>query len=374
MISTFKNIIKNLSNIPGWRTQRKIVVIESDDWGSIRMPSLKAYETLKYKGLNIDTKNRPYNTLDTLASVEDFEALFATLSSFTDKNGNHPVFTAMALSANPDFKKIEDEQFTAYYYQTILDTLKDYNQEEAFSYWKKGEQQKLFVPEFHGREHLNVNLWMKALQQKDKNTLEAFHQGFWGFRPHNLGGLAYQSAFYLDKPESLDYHQEVIKSGVQLFEQLHSRKPSFFVPPNGAIHQKIIDTAVKEGMTYVSSPKIHKEPQGNGKTKKHFRYIGKKGKNNLIYLTRNCVFEPSYPDKGHSVKDCLGHIETAFKFKKPAVISSHRLNYIGGLDEANRNTGNKALKNLLTQILKKWPEVEFMTSVQLGKLIRNDKK
>ena len=372
MISTFKNIIKNLSNIPGWRTQRKIVVIESDDWGSIRMPSLKAYETLKYKGLNIDTKNRPYNTLDTLASVEDFEALFATLSSFTDKNGNHPVFTAMALSANPDFKKIEDEQFTAYYYQTILDTLKDYNQEEAFSYWKKGEQQKLFVPEFHGREHLNVNLWMKALQQKDKNTLEAFHQGFWGFRPQNLGGLAYQSAFYLDKPESLDYHQEVIKSGVQLFEQLHSRKPSFFVPPNGAIHQKIIDTAVKEGMTYVSSPKIHEEPQGNGKTKKQFRYIGKKGKNDLIYLTRNCVFEPSYPDKGHSVQDCLGHIETAFKFRKPAVICSHRLNYIGGLDEANRNAGNIALKNLLTQILEKWPEVEFMTSVQLGKLIRND--
>jgi len=364
--------IKSLSNIPGWRTKRKIVVIESDDWGSIRMPSLRAYKVLRQKGLNIGHQNRPYNTLDTLASVEDFEALFATLSSFTDKMGNHPVFTAMALSANPDFKKIEAEQFTTYYYQTLLDTLKDYNQEDAFNYWKKGEQQKLFVPEFHGREHLNVSLWMNALQQKDKKTMEAFHQGFWGFRPQNLSGIAYQAAFYLEKPESLAYHQEVIKSGVQLFEQLHSRKPSFFVPPNGMIHQKIIDTAAKEGMTYVSSPKIHEEPQGNGKTKKHFRYIGKKGKNDLVYLTRNCVFEPSYPDKGHSLEDCLGHIETAFKFKKPAVISSHRLNYIGGLNEANRESGNKTLENLLTKILKKWPEVEFMSSVQLGELIRNN--
>jgi len=25
-----------IANIPGWRTNRKIIVIESDDWGSIR--------------------------------------------------------------------------------------------------------------------------------------------------------------------------------------------------------------------------------------------------------------------------------------------------------------------------------------------------
>jgi hypothetical protein len=164
------SILKSLSNIPGWRTQRKIVVIESDDWGSIRMPSLMTHKSLNRKGLNIDNQNRPYNTLDTLASVEDFETLFTTLSSFIDKKRNNPVFTAMALSVNPHFKKIESEQFTTYYYQTLLDMLKDYNQEDAFNYWKKGEQQKLFVPEFHGREHLNVNLWMNTLQQKDKIT------------------------------------------------------------------------------------------------------------------------------------------------------------------------------------------------------------
>ncbi|NTW32234.1 MAG: hypothetical protein HGB12_06370 [Bacteroidetes bacterium] len=34
------------SNIPGWRTDRKILVIESDDWGSIRMPSKETYSGL----------------------------------------------------------------------------------------------------------------------------------------------------------------------------------------------------------------------------------------------------------------------------------------------------------------------------------------
>jgi len=38
-----KALRKNLVNIPGWRTNRKIVVIESDDWGSVRMPSREVY-------------------------------------------------------------------------------------------------------------------------------------------------------------------------------------------------------------------------------------------------------------------------------------------------------------------------------------------
>jgi len=40
MLKEIKKIaMRNVANIPGWRTDRKIVVIESDDWGAIRMPS-----------------------------------------------------------------------------------------------------------------------------------------------------------------------------------------------------------------------------------------------------------------------------------------------------------------------------------------------
>mgnify|MGYP005847264231 CR=1 FL=1 len=368
-------ILKYLSNLPGWSTKRKIVVIESDDWGSIRMPSLAAYHRLKAQGLNIDVKdNKRFNTLDTLANVEDFEALYQTLSSFKDSKGNHPVFTAMALSANPDFKKIKRDNFKNYHYQPITETFEQYGIGDVLEYWKKGEELHIFAPEFHGREHLNVNIWMNALQKGDSHTLAAFEEGFWGFRPQNLDGLAYQSAFYLDKKENLAEHKKIINTGVELFEQLHKRKPRFFVPPNGSIHQEVVNAAAKAGMTYVSSSKIHLEPQGNGKTKKRFRYLGKKGKNKLIYLTRNCFFEPSYTGKGFSIEDCLAQMEVAFQFNKPAIISSHRVNYVGGLNLQNRDAGNLALKSLLTQILNKWPEVEFKTSVQLGDLIRNDKK
>jgi hypothetical protein len=89
MTNKFKNIIKNLSNIPGWITKRKIVVIESDDWGSIRMPSLNVYNTLLKRGLNLDGgDSERYNTKDNLASKCDLEGLFDVLLSVKDREGN----------------------------------------------------------------------------------------------------------------------------------------------------------------------------------------------------------------------------------------------------------------------------------------------
>ena len=362
------------SNLPGWRTKRKIVVFESDDWGSIRMPSLKAYRHLKAEGVSVDRgDNFRFNTLDTLASVTDFEELFGTLNSSKDSLGNSPAFTAMSLSANPDFDKIRLDNFTNYHYKTIWETLHDYDQQDAIPLWKEGFEQRLFVPEFHGREHLNVRLWLKALQEGDNKTVEAFNFGCWGFKSE-FSEVSYQAAFHVGTIKDLSLHQEIITDGIRLFESIHHRKPNFFVPPNGAISQVAIEAAVKSGISYISSPKILNEPTINGKRQKRFRYLGKIGMNGQIFMTRNCFFEPSYLGKGYQLEDCLGHIDAAFKCYKPAVISTHRVNYIGGLNEKNRKEGNVALKSLLKQMLARWPDIEFMTSTQLGQLIRNDKK
>ena len=70
---TLKSAIShNLLNIPGWNTNRRIIVIESDDWGSIRMPSKLAYSNLLKKGIGVDKSL--YDTLDSLEKKEDLEA------------------------------------------------------------------------------------------------------------------------------------------------------------------------------------------------------------------------------------------------------------------------------------------------------------
>ena len=70
--------------------------------------------------------------------------------------------------------------------------------------------------------------------------------------------------------------------------------------------------------------------------------------------------------------DCLKRIDLAFKFRKPAVVSTHRLNYMGYLNPKNRSENLMKLKSLLTKIKKYWPEVEFLSSNQLGGLMNKE--
>ena len=82
-----KKITKTLSNLPGWRTSRKIVVIESDDWGSIRMSSNESYNALQKAGLSLDKgAGARYNKYETLASKEDLQHLFDFLKSAKEKH------------------------------------------------------------------------------------------------------------------------------------------------------------------------------------------------------------------------------------------------------------------------------------------------
>ena len=363
-------ILKYLSNLPGWRTNRKIVVIESDDWGSIRMPSNNAREKLDKHGLNLDKgkESYRYNLYDTLASAEDLEALFETLSSFKDKNGKPPVFTAVSLVANPDFEKIKETNYLQYFYEPFTNTLARYQQENVWSMWQQGKEEGLFHPEFHGREHLNVPVWLRALQQGNRETLLAFEQGCWGFKNKHQFGIKYQAAFALEKEVDIPFQKQAIEEGLELFESLHGSKAEFFVPPNGPFNNSLEKVASQKGIKYMSASKIQREELGEGKTRKVLHWLGQKNKQGQRYLTRNCFFEPSDASKDW-VDSCLNEIQLAFNWKKPAVISSHRVNFIGGLNEKNRTEGLEQLKSLLSTILKKWPEVEFMTSSDLGKLI-----
>jgi hypothetical protein len=127
------NLKKNISNLFGWRTDRKIIVIESDDWGSIRMPSREVFKILKNKGIELERGDaKRYNLNDTLASSKDLGKLFEVLYKYKDNNGRHPVFTAITIVANPDFEQIEKANFNKYVCEPFTETLKRYGRSDAF--------------------------------------------------------------------------------------------------------------------------------------------------------------------------------------------------------------------------------------------------
>ena len=364
--STFSRLIRNLY---GWCTHRKVVVIESDDWGSIRMPSNRAFESISKKRLDSSGASYRFNTYDTLADKIDLMLLFETLSSFRDIHGNHPVITALSVVANPDFEKIRKNEYKEYFYEPFPRTLERYyGSDNPFPLWNEGIQNKLLLPQFHGREHLNVAVWMNALKQNDVEARIAFDNRLWGFNNKHKYGITYQAAFDIENIDQLPYQKEIIKDGLNLFEKLFGYRASYFVPPNGPFNNQLEAVAASEGIRFMFAPKIQYEPLGEGKIKKRFHYPGQQNRHGQYYLSRNCFFEQSEPGKDW-VDGCLNDINIAFRFHKPAVISSHRVNYIGALDPANRTRGLQQLKVLLGTILKTWPDVEFLSSVELGELM-----
>jgi hypothetical protein len=370
-----KVIVNNLLNIPGWHTKRNLVVFESDDWGSIRMPSRKVFNNLLKSGIDLLSDDGfRYNKYDSLATAEDLASLFEVLSSVKDITGRSAVLTPVSIVANPDFAKILQSDFTEYFYEPFTSTLKRYNGcENSFALWKEGIEKRLFMPQFHGREHLNVKVWMRALRARNEKALLAFANGMWGISTVSDPDIKveFQAAFDFINPDDLEYHKEVIVSGLNLFEKLFGYRATYFVPPNGPLSSKLEPICSAEGIRVLSVPKMQVEPLGEGKTRKRLHWPGQKNKTGLTYLTRNCFFEPGQSGRDW-VDSCLDEISTAFKWHKPAVVSSHRVNYIGALDKHNRESGLAQLSMLLKQIMKSWPDAEFITSAELGEIFSND--
>jgi hypothetical protein len=365
MIIQLKNYIKNARGI---KTDRKIIVFLVDDYGTIRISSNQALEKLQLSDPKI-SENR-FNKYDAIANEDDLTALFDVLTSVKDKNGNSAVFTPMTVVSNPNFALIENNNFSEYKYETIIETFKQKKDgDKIIEVWKEGIDKNIFVPEFHGREHLNVRFWMDYLKKNDENVIEAFKHQSIGVHPSLKNSKGYMSAFDLENKSHLEEVIEVAKNGLEIFENLFGYKSILFTPSalihNNGMHEEL----KKHSIELIDMARQRIEPMLNGKYKKRFHYMGQKNKFDQKYITRNVMFEPNKNEKD-AVNQALKDIDVAFKYNKPAVISSHRVNFVGGKTELNRENGLKDLKKLLNGIITRWPDAEFLTIRDLKNIIR----
>ncbi|MDD3771860.1 MAG: polysaccharide (de)acetylase [Weeksellaceae bacterium] len=301
------------------------------------------------------------------------ELLLDVLSSFKDKNDNHPKFTLFLNPANPDFEKIKESDFAAYYFEPFTKTLKKYdNTDKIIDLYNEGIKEDLISIQFHGREHLQFNRWLKDLRVGNKDLINGFEARFWGFSKSYAPLLDknYRAAFDVDDSEDLKSQKEAIISGVELIRNIFDIVPTVFVAPDGPYNLSLNKTLHEAGIKYIGLAKIHREPLGNSKYATKYFWLGKNlKKDGLTIITRNSIFEPNKSENPDWVLSCMKEIESAFRWKKPAIISTHRVNYIGTHSSANRDSGLKQLSQLLKEITKRWPDVEFMTSAELGELI-----
>ena len=371
-----KNFKYNIQNVLGWRSNRKIVVIESDDWGSIRMPSKKIFNKLEKAGYR--PEQDPYLKYDSLASEDDLNALFEVLTSVRDKNRNNAIITANTVVANPDFSKIQNNNFEKYFYEPFTSTLKKYPEHNnSFNLWKEGMNDNIFHPQFHGREHLNVHNWLYDLQNGNKHLQSAFEN-----KMISISSMPSKMRFgYM---ESLDFFSvkemhskaKILESGLDLFRSIFNFHSKSFIANCYIWNFENEKVLAKNKVEYIQSNPFQFIPQNRGNShnfKRKYHFTGQCNQFGQQYLVRNVYFEPSNSKDLGNISSILKRIEVAFKWKKPVIICSHRLNFIGSINETNRKENLLKMKSLLYSIVKKWPDVEFMTSDKLGDLMSKNK-
>ena len=351
-------------NRKGNSLKEKLIIIESDDWGAIRTPSKNTITYFEKKGFEIATsiyKN------DSLASQDDLEKLFEVLQTYKGSDGKPAVLTANSIMANPDFAKIKAHDFQHYFWEPFTETFKKYpKHHNNFQLWKEGINNEVFHPQFHGREHLNVKRWMTALQSNNEAIFTSFDQQttYSGKQDYS-----FMEAYDWDNPEDIEQQQTIIAEGLQLFEKHFGYKSKSFIAPCYNWDTKLEPFLAAQGIEWIQGLRSQLQPTGVFDTYESIRHHFGQQQNGLRFNVRNCFFEPSMLPQKDWVNSCLAQIQSAFLFSKPAVICSHRINYVGYINPKNSERGLNDLNQLLRTIVRKWPDARFINTAELSQFV-----
>jgi len=371
MLSFKEKLAKNYINARGWRTNQKYVIIESDDWGAIRMPSLEVYNELVKKNIAVDKLH--IDKYDALETEEDLKALFDTLQRFTDQKGNAAVLTVYHVVANPNFEKIEASGRKEYHYETILETYKRFpHTQQVPNLIKEGMDKGIYVPQSHGREHVHVKRYMEAINSDSEKEKIAFQYNAIISSKSTICDKPFKKNYfagqdYSDETEFSDI-EKITDEGLDIFENIFGFKSLSFTPQGSFWGDHILKTIVDKGVTLIGGSQYHPVPNEKHKFINN-KIWGEKNKLGQIHWRRNCMFEPSRNQNFAWVDKCMAEMEIAFRWGKPAVISAHRENFIGSIFEENREESLDKLSTLLRRVQKKWPDVQFISTQQLAEMM-----
>ncbi|MCG9879160.1 MAG: hypothetical protein MH472_01040 [Bacteroidia bacterium] len=360
-----KNFISSIGiNILGQTVKDKIIVFESDDWGSIRNSSFEAQNRLKKDGIDFDEDQ--YTKYDGLEQDSDLDLLAELLLNYKDREGQCPKFTLNTVMANPDFEKIRECKFEEYSYINFEKTYKNYkNSSNVLQKIKTGYSENCFLPQFHSREHVNVELWLKLLTQGNLNFIKAFDAGIFALGRKYTDNFGKHIAATYDIND-IHYVKDSILDGSTIFKNTFGFKSLSYIANNFIWNPDWNNILYEAGITHIQGMKYLLFPlEELGINRKMERlYNGKKTKYNQKYGVRNCAFEPL--DYRYKIEKTINEINIAFLLKKPAIISTHRVNYTSRISEETRDYSLNQLKLLLNEVSRRWPEVRFFNTVEFA--------
>lgn len=164
--------------------------------------------------------------------------------------------------------------------------------------------------------------------------------------------------------KNFDFVANSIREGLEVFEDIFQYRSLSTIAPCYVWDDRVEGSFFDSGVQAFQGSKFQNIPSGKS-FRRRFHYNGETNSNNQLYFIRNCLFEPSLNADIDWVDKCLESIDIAFKWRKPAIVGTHRLNYVSGIESSNASNGLQLLRELLTSVLRNWPDTRFVTTADL---------
>ena len=362
-----KKIVKQFLFKRGLKTNRQIVVFESDDWGAERSFSADSLEQLKVKYPDFKPDN--YQAFDSVETDEDVKELKDTILKYKDKSGRPACFTLNFATKNLDYVAVKNSD----YKEVVLVPIDEYYKtkpecKKVLVEVADGEYKGCFLPQLHAREHINAHEMIKDIASGDGFQKDALDLNIVGVKKSHYCGM---DCLNVSKEKSV----EIINEGVQEFKRIFGFASESFIAPCYVWKPEDEKVLEANGVKFLQGNLYQNIPLKNGRYKKQIHKFGEKSKvSELRYFSRNCFFEPSKEvmngkSENVIVDDIISQIRFAFKCKKPAVVCTHRVNWVGFISKENRDNNLKVLSNVLERLKLEFPNIEFMSTPEMVKEI-----
>ena len=342
----------------------RAVVLESDDWGLCAwVPDREAWTALAGTPAFRSPAGERYGG-STLESAADVKALAGLLLEHSGGDGFPPVWQANTVMANPDYARLASSALDA---PTIplVDLPDTPGRWSRPGFWEdvlRACEAGVWWVELHGLHHLPEGAWLAALHRGDDDARRAIAQ-------QSPVCAAVEASGEYDPSEPLATRRRNFERAVARFGALVGRAPRSFCPPDYRWDESLESEAERHGVTTFQGKA---EQAGRAFLRLRRLRIGLRWPHTRgarFYMPPRIAFEPCGGGETRAraaVEAALRGARDAWKRARPAVISSHRLNY-AHIDPEWSRAGREALRALLGALCREG--AAFLTDAEVRALV-----
>lgn len=342
------NFFKYIPHYLRKKFDEQYIIIESDDWGLERALSRESVKWMENKFGKDKLSRWSYDSLET---SEDLNELFHILKKYSSSFEYPPVITANFITHNLDYTNKNEPVFIP------ISNRSNKKNDELRKIYKEGIESNIIFPQLHGYSHYNLSSLEKYFHTDEGK--ESFENLFFTARSTVRGSFS----FLQGELSSLNEEAGKIKIAAEVFRELFGFYSKSVIPPTYIFDISLIKMLKESKITLIQASNRLESSDDKRLRKPYFQ----KSKG-LYWSVRNARLDP-HKEYNMLHDQCINSIETAFRYKMPAVIDFHRVNFAGSYAPEYRAKTIKELDLLFEKIHQKWPGAKFIHSQKLNDIL-----